>query len=200
MKWAELTINKEKGQSLIELLIAMAIFVLIASAISWLIIDSYLANRLAKEKTTAVFLAKEGLEAARAIRDSGWANLTVGSHGLATSGGHWIFQGTEDDVSGQLKDGRRIVIVEKDQNHATVTSKVDWELTEARSQETSLLTSFTNWQETSSCASYCRLIGYSGGTCRQSWTQCFSHGEVHEEEGDEYCAGGPSQDTCCCAP
>ena len=147
MKRAQLITNK-KGQSLVELMIAMAIFVLMVTAVSWLIIDSYLTNRLGQEKTTATFLAKEGLEATRSIRDNNWLGLTVGSHGLAASGGHWVFQGTQNDVSNFLRDGvRTIQVGEIDSDTMIVTSTVAWNLTQARPQQVSLVTYLTNWQK-----------------------------------------------------
>jgi len=51
------------------------------------------------------------------------------------------------------------------------------------------------------CNEYCiNLTTYSGGTCRQNTNQCNNNNETYESGGDTYCAGGPSADTCCCAP
>ncbi len=140
--------NCNKGQSLIELLIAMAIFVLVISAITFLILDSYIAHRAGREVTLATFLAEEGLEAARSIRDNDWADLTDGSHGIATSVDGWVFQGTEEDISNQLGEGIRKVIVESlDADRKKVQSQITWEFTEARLQEVILVTYLTNWQK-----------------------------------------------------
>lgn len=46
----------------------------------------------------AQFVANEGLEASRNIRDAAFANLTDGNHGLAIAGGNWTFSGTTDTV------------------------------------------------------------------------------------------------------
>lgn len=52
----------------------------------------------------------------------------------------------------------------------------------------------------STCSDYCQGEGYSSGICRQDAAVCTANGETHESGGDQYCTGGPSEDTCCCAP
>ena len=88
----------QKAQSLIELLIALGVFVLIVTAINFLSLDTYIADRAGGERTQATFLAKEGIEAAKSIGDNSWDDLSLGSHGLNISDGNWIFQGTEDGI------------------------------------------------------------------------------------------------------
>ncbi len=48
------------------------------------------------------------------------------------------------------------------------------------------------------CDSICRDLGYDEGTCRINARDCRRNGETHESDGDPYCLGGPSADTCCC--
>jgi len=142
--------QKKQGQSLIELLVAMGIFVLFASAVGFLVIDSYIAHRAGKEETIAVFLAQEGLEAARSIRDNDWSDLVDGNHGISVSGGQWIFQGSEDDLSGILKNGKRKVIVSTiDSDRKRVESQVLWDFSWTRSRMINLVTYLTNWQKSS---------------------------------------------------
>jgi len=50
------------------------------------------------------------------------------------------------------------------------------------------------------CNNYCMGLGYSSGICRRNSQQCSNNGEVWESDGDVYCTGGPSSDTCCCRP
>lgn len=191
--------NKTKGQSLVELLIAMAVFVLAVSAIAFLIIDSYISNRLGREKTQATFLAEEGLEATRAIRDNNWENLTDGQHGLAISDGKWIFSGSQEDISNQLRVGIRKIIVESiAPDRKKVTSQILWNLTEGRSQDTILVTYLTNWAKTTifDCSSYCRMLGYGSGLCVKNVKKCSQIGGTYRGGGDQYCL--PPNNTCCC--
>ena len=194
----------QSGQSLVELLIAMAVFVLVVSAVTFIILDVYLADRVAQERTRATFLAKEGMEATRSIRDNNWDDLTNGDHGLAIIGDNWTFQGSQEDVSSQLKEGiRKITVGEIDADRKKITSQVTWELTEARQQGVTIITYLTNWAKSTvlmTCSSYCQSIGYAGGTCRRNPNRCLRQGEIHEPGGDGYCTGGSQDNTCCCAP
>jgi len=139
----------EKGQILMELLVAMGIFVLVACGIVWLILDSYSAQRASRERIMATFLAREGMEAARSIRDNGWSGLENGSHGLSLSGNSWIFQGNQDDISNRLNSGVRKVIVEEiDQDRKKITSQVVWKISDVRLAEVILMSFLTNWAKT----------------------------------------------------
>lgn len=195
-----------RGQSLIELLIAMGVFVLAVSAITFLILDAYIADRAGHERTKASFLAEEGLEAAKSIRDNDWDDLTVGDHGLTISGSSWAFQGTEEDLSDQLKEGERKITIEGvDSNRKKVTSQVAWELTETRLQDVSLVTYLTDWRagaeepeepEFESCSDYCESLDYENGECKQNENKCNQAGGIYESGGDDYCS--PPNDACCC--
>lgn len=50
----------------------------------------------------------------------------------------------------------------------------------------------------STCNDYCVIQSYVTGVCRQNTNQCDLNGEAYESVGDQYCAGGPSSDVCCC--
>ena len=67
------------GFSLIEVLVAMAIFVLIASSIMFLILDTYIVNQKTSQGAEAIFLAEQAMEKARAIRDNDWNSLVNGA-------------------------------------------------------------------------------------------------------------------------
>lgn len=196
--------KEESGQSLIELLIAMSIFVVAVSAVAFLILDVYLSDKVGREKTMATFLAQEGMEATRAIRDNNWDDLINGEHGLLVSAGKWVFEGNEEDISDYLGEGTRKIIVEEiDSSRKKVTSEVIWKLTEVRSGEISLVSYLNNWVKSSlveTCSSYCQSLNYSDGICRKNERECNLNGEIYESGGDSYCIGGSKEDTCCCLP
>lgn len=146
-----------KGQSLLELIISIGIFVAVIASLVFFVFDSYLSNRLSNEMTKANFLAEEGLEAAKSIRDNNFSDLLAGSHGLIISNGHWIFQGTEEDISSQLNSGKRVVLIENiDSNRKKITSSVNWNFTENRPEEVRLVSYLTNWQIVSAyCSGNC---------------------------------------------
>lgn len=113
-----------KGQLLIELLLAISVFILGVAAIGFLVLDAGLASRQGGERTQAIFLAKEGLEAVRSIRDNNFNDLTVGNHGLLISSSRWVFNGTSDS---QDQFTRTIIIEDIDSKTKKITSEVTWQ-------------------------------------------------------------------------
>jgi len=103
---------RQKGQSLIELLVAVGIFALASFALVFFIVNSYTSGQMSNEYLIADFLAREGLEAARNIRDNSFSGLAAGEYGLAISGGNWIFQGSEENLSLQLPGAKRMVAIQ----------------------------------------------------------------------------------------
>lgn len=174
--------KSQSGQSLVELLIAIGVFVLVISSITFLVIDSYVSGRLSKEITQANFLAEEGIEAAISIRDNSWDNLSAGTHGLAISGNNWILQGTQEDLSGQLNQGIRTITIEDIDadgkkvisDRKRVISEVVWELIETRPQQIQLVTYLTNWQKISAfCQGTCTpCSGLRPGPCMRLQEGC----------------------------
>ena len=57
------------GQSVIELLIATAVFAMVAASIIFLVLGAHINGQQGKEISQAEGLAKEGIEAVRSIRD-----------------------------------------------------------------------------------------------------------------------------------
>ena len=140
--------TRNKGQSLLELIIAIGIFVAVIGGLSFFIFDNYISGRLSYEITQANFLAEEGIEAIKSIRDNNFGDLTVGNHGLTISNGHWILQGTEEDLSSQITAGRRVNEIENiDQDRKKITTKVTWQFLESRTEEVKLVTYLTNWSK-----------------------------------------------------
>jgi len=140
--------NSQRGQTIIELLIAVAIFVVIASGLSFFILDGYSSGRLAKEATIGNLFAEEGIEAAKSIRDNSWDDLTNGDHGLSLSGSNWVFSGNQEDISGQLGEGTRKIIVEDaGSDRKKVTSQINWQFAPGRPEQIQLVTYLTNWQK-----------------------------------------------------
>jgi len=193
--------EKERGQSLIELMIAMGLFTLWVSGVAFLILDVYASDKVARGNTIATMLAQEGLEAVRSIRDAGWERLDAGEYGLDVSDGRWVFEGSQDEVP-QLANGTRIIRIEDlEEGRKKVTAQVIWEISNQRVQDIELVTYLTNWKEVvgaQTCETYCSSLQYTGGTCRRRPHLCSVHGEVYEEGGDIFCSGQGAEIVCCC--
>jgi len=142
-----------KGQTLVELLIAVGIFVIVISSFGLFILDSFVSTRLAKEMATANLLAEEGIEVTKSIKDNSWDDILVGNHGLVISGNNWVFEGSSEDISSLLKNGTRVIAVEEieppNADRKKITSIITWEFTPNRTQEIKLATYLTNWQKLS---------------------------------------------------
>lgn len=188
------------GFSLVETLLASAVLALTVTALIGAVIYGRESTGVAGMLGRATYLAEEGLEAIRNLRDSAFTNLINGDHGLVVSGNIWTFSGTSDTTDNFM---RTVAISTVDSVRKLVTSTITWQQTPSRSGSVVLTTYLTDWREGSSvsqCNSYCQSILYSSGTCRPDVPACTEHGETHEAGGDTYCTGGVSSDTCCCAP
>lgn len=138
------------GQSTVELLVALAIFVLVISSMGFLLLDTYVFDRDAEERMQGLFLAGEGIEAARSIRDSGWGALpgADGDYCIGLVAGTWAFTGNAPCVS--LGKFERTVHIENDTadplNKKRVLSTVNWDFGDGDFRSVSLFTLLTNWR------------------------------------------------------
>ena len=219
--------KKIRGQSIVEVIIAVSIFLIIAGSSVITVIGSLSASRLAEEETIATTYAVEGLEAVESIRNRDWDNLTDGTYGLNKSLGLWELDGSSETL-GRYTRVIQVDTVQRDgtpdPNAKLVTSTVGWDFSPTRANSVELVTYKTNWQEASStvggetptatatptpsptntpsassCSEYCVGLGYSGGACRRNPGQCNQNGETNEAGGDQFCTQSQNN-ICCCQP
>ncbi len=131
------------GFSFVEAILAIALFGLIATGLVGALISGYFDVFLAGGNQRATLLAEEGLEAARNIRDSGYGNLAVGTHGIGVSGNNYVFSGASDVVDGYT---RQVVVTAPSANRKLVTSTVSWVQQEGRNGTVTVSTYLNNWQ------------------------------------------------------
>ena len=194
-----------KGFSLVEVLLAVAVFGLIITGLVGGLLYGQQSNALAGQRARATLLADEGLEAVRNIRDANFSNLTDGTYGLTTTGNQWNLTGSSDTTDIFT---RQITINTIDTNRKRVVCTVSWTQNPQRSGLVTLTTRLTAWQgnapATTDCNAYAIQQGYSSGTCRENTTQCTVHVETYLSGGDANCVssfpGDPSHDTCCALP
>lgn len=74
---------RNRAFTLVEVILSMAILTVFIGAALSLFLSTMSGNRLQSEYARALYLAQEGLEAARAIRDANYFLLTDGTYGLA---------------------------------------------------------------------------------------------------------------------
>lgn len=204
MKRARLITNQQ-GFSLVEVILASAVFVLLIAAFVGAYLYGQEATALAGNRARATLLAEEGLEAVRNIRDADFSNLIDGVYGLTTTNNQWNLSGSSDMVDIFT---RQIVISSINAEKKSVMANVTWQQNPQRNGAVSVTTRFTNWPKSAaapaSCNDYATGQGYSAGTCRQNDQQCANNGEIYLSGGDAICVtnfpGDPSHDTCCALP
>jgi len=203
----------------IEVIVAVSMFAIIAASSVMTILGALSSSRLADEESQATFIASEGLEAVKSLRNQAWLNITVGPHGLSKASGVWTFSGTSDvDPSGTFTRVVDIVSVSRDGSGNIVssggavdpetkkiTSTVSWDFTPARHNSVVLPLYLTNWQLGKSsttipqfCGTFCVGLGYSGGQCRKGKSQCIANGEIPENGGNHLCTIQTEGGNCCC--
>jgi prepilin-type N-terminal cleavage/methylation domain-containing protein len=115
--------NKKPGFTVVEILIAIAIFASSGTAITYLLVDSGRSNQQSRDRFFAATMAEAGLEATRNIRDGSWTDLVDGNHGLSQPDGVWTFSGTNDS-SGKFT--RQIQISTISEDEKLITATVSW--------------------------------------------------------------------------
>jgi Tfp pilus assembly protein PilV len=132
------------GMTVVEAMVAIAIFSVIASvAYTSYSTTSVLASRAA-DRSKATWLAEEGVEATRSIRDQNFATLAPGTYGISRTGGLWAFSGSSDTLDGFT---RAITVSSVDSDTRSVQSVVSW-TDRGTTYSSSLSTVLTNWRKT----------------------------------------------------
>ena len=134
---------RQSGMSLVEVLLAIAIFAVVVTGVIGAIIYGQESTAVAGARERATKIAEEGIEAVRNIRDSGYSNLPVdGTYGLVISGGVWTLSGASDitDIF-----TRTVTLSTIDSRTRNVTVDVTWTQTVQRPGSISVNTYLTDW-------------------------------------------------------
>ncbi len=134
------------GFSIIEILVSASIFSLISVSMIGAYIFLNDVGVYSGEKTRALFLAEEGIEAVRNIKDEHFSNLDDGTWGLYEHGGQWNLQDTSDMFGIYT---RTIQISSIDDDTKKVESLVTWENKRSNLSSVYLETSFSDWSRIS---------------------------------------------------
>lgn len=154
--------NSQHGFSVLELILASAIFMIFAIGSVSVVLQGIDSNRLGEEQSIATQFAAEGLEAARSIKNQGFANLVNSSaSGLARVSNLWAFSGTQNQFGPSNKYRRSLSIADVqrdvsgnivtsggtlDPDTKKVSSVVTWNVSPTRPNSVNLITYLTNWR------------------------------------------------------
>jgi prepilin-type N-terminal cleavage/methylation domain-containing protein len=134
-------LNKQRGFSAVEVLLAAAVFGVIVTALIGALVYGRASTAQAGDRNRANLLAEEGIEAVRNIRDAGYTNLVDGTYGLVQSGGVWTLSGSSDVTNNFT---RQVTVAANGTNRKLITSSVSW-AQGASTTQTSVSTLYSNW-------------------------------------------------------
>ncbi|MEK7608460.1 MAG: hypothetical protein AAB495_02685 [Patescibacteria group bacterium] len=153
-------LHTKKGFSIIEALLAGALFTLIASAFIGAVVYGEESTQLSGELSRGATIAEEGIEATRNIRDNAFSSLTAGNNGLAISGNQWIFSGVQDVVDIFT---RKINVAPNSlgSGSRSVSVSTTWTQTQQRGGSINISSYLTNWR---GCRGGILVYGDGGAT------------------------------------
>lgn len=133
-----------KGQSLLEILFALAVFTVGVVAIGYLIFDSFISLRYGIESTQARLLAQEGIEAASSLIEMSFDTVPAGTYGLQLMDNTWSLASSSDT---QGIFSRTLTVTNRDVSTKHVNVEVTWD-TDTNNQKSVAFTSrFTDWRQ-----------------------------------------------------
>ncbi len=153
-----------QGITVIEAVVSIAIFSLISGAA----IQSYLLSQKltlrAADKTKALWLSEEGIEAARSIRDQNFSTMSPGTYGLSLASGSWQFLSSSDSVDGFM---RTVTISSLSTDNLYATSTVSW-TSDGATSTVALGSRLTNWHKVSGTQASHTIFDVSNAGLSQS--------------------------------
>lgn len=134
----------KQGFSVVEVLLAVVILSLFVMATVGAVLYGEEGSALSGSRNRAMQLASEGLEADRNLRDANFANLTIGTFGLTTTGNAWHLSGSSD-LTDIFTRTQMIATASGDDNRRDVTSSATWQQNLQRTGSIGIYTRLTNW-------------------------------------------------------
>ncbi len=142
------TKNTKSGFSLVEIILSIALFALLLTAIAGFYIYGQQSSITYGERSRAYAIAEQALEAIKNIKDTGFNNIAIGTYGLGISqSGSWELLPGTPDVIEELT--RTITIEELDANTKKVTITITQTINSVTKEIATLTSKFTNWMASS---------------------------------------------------
>lgn len=111
-------IKNKQGQSLLEIVVALAIFSLVSTAIASMVLGSFSALSQGGDYLEAEVLAQEAIEAVRSVHDRAWNENIFNKSSVEISGNKWIYSGEgTEEIIGKFVRKINFNNVCRDSNH-----------------------------------------------------------------------------------
>ncbi|HYV33830.1 MAG TPA: hypothetical protein VE973_03200 [Candidatus Limnocylindria bacterium] len=130
------------GFLLVEVLLALMLFSILVMVVVEVLLSGQEAARTGGLRAQATFLAEEGQEAVRNIRDSSYLNLADGTYGLSITNSQWQLSGSPDQTGIFT---RQVNVSSPMPNVKEINVTVTWQQTATREGTTTLDSYLTNW-------------------------------------------------------
>lgn len=116
--------KSNSGIGLLEVLLAVAAFAVGIGAVAHLFVGSYSASLQSMERNQAIFLAKEGIEGVRSVKNDNFENMSTGTFGIEEVDGKWSLVSGGDIIDDKYE--REVIIQEINDDTWSVESTVQW--------------------------------------------------------------------------
>lgn len=141
--------NKNSGQSLIEIIVAVGVMALLLTSVLSLISLSVKNSRLAKDRTKAAGWAQEGVELMRTYRDLSWTGLAEKSGGNYDLAKNWTVEANWSICTGQKNIDdffkRCVAIQAEGADKVNIEAVVSWQ-EGSQTYQTVQTTSLSLWE------------------------------------------------------
>jgi hypothetical protein len=135
-------IKSQKGFVVVEALLAACTLLLFFTVFVGVMVYNQKSYENLSNRQRAIFLAEEGIEGARSIRDNNFDTIIDGNYGLGVTSNIWAFSGTSD-TNGLFNRQINISTVATDKKQ--ISSTVSWTSSNNVPESVSLITYLTNW-------------------------------------------------------
>lgn len=156
-----------KGQSLLEVILAVALFGFICSALVSMSLGGFSSLRQGGEYIEAEAYAQEGIEAVRAVRDSAWNKIIYNNSAVTSTGNIWQFVG-ENTSSTFGKYKRTIVFANVCRDAFNNITACPGSYTDLNSKQATVIVS---WLSEHNAVNTIQKITYLTNWESRDWTQ-----------------------------
>lgn len=160
-------IDHTKGFSLMEVMLAIALFAIVAIIVFSSILYGQRSTKNFAERSQAILLADEGVNAVRNIRDANFTSffsVADGNYGIGVTANKWVLSGAFDLV-GDFK--RQVALSTINSTTRLLTSTVSWPQASPL-YSTDTKTYFTNWANVIATSVIGILVYANGGVTTDS--------------------------------